>query len=41
MTKTIGTTGLAWMTRMNSWMSRMSGMDGSHLMKKPEKDFIL
>ena len=30
-------TGLAWMTRMNSWMSRMSGMDGSHLIKEPEK----
>ena len=47
MTKMIGTTGvtrmtgLAWMTRMNSWKSRMSGMDGSHLMKEPEKDFIL
>ena len=39
MTKMIGTTGvtritgLAWMTRMNSWMS---GIDGSHLMKEPE-----
>ena len=34
MTKMIGTIGL---TRMNNWMSKMSGMDRSHLMKEPEK----
>ena len=34
MTKMIGTIGL---TRMNNWMSKMSGMDRSHLMKDPEK----
>ena len=42
MTKMIGTTGLtrmtglAWKTSMNSWVSRMSGIDGSHLMEEPE-----
>ena len=42
MTKMIGTTGvtrmtgLAWMTSMNSWVSRMSEIDGSHLMEEPE-----
>ena len=34
MTNMIGTIGL---TRMNNWMSKMSGMDRSHLMKEPEK----
>ena len=34
MTKMIGTIGL---TRMNNWMSKMTGMDRSHLMKEPEK----
>ena len=33
MTKMIGTIGL---TRMNNWMSKMSGMDRSHLRKEPE-----
>ena len=33
MTTMIGTIGL---TRMNNWMSKMSGMDRSHLMKEPE-----
>ena len=42
---TSGTTGLAWITRMNrmteiSWMGRMSGMTSS-LMKRPEKDLTL
>ena len=34
MTKMIGNIGLK---RMNNWMSKMSGMDRSHLMKETEK----
>ena len=33
MTTMIGTIGL---TRMNNWMRKMSGIDGSHLRKEPE-----
>ena len=38
MTKMIGTIGL---TRMNNWMSKMSGMDRSHLMEEPENIILL
>ena len=37
MTTMIGTIGL---TRMNNWMSKMSGMDRSHLRKEPEKRIL-